>query len=63
MGHVYGEVIIEGVEGHDINTQIPGNAGQYRGKLKIPFKNENIAAYSIQEDETETVSSSISLSA
>ncbi|KAH6638348.1 hypothetical protein C7974DRAFT_333408 [Boeremia exigua] len=32
MGHVYGEVIIEGTE------------AQFSGKVKIPFKNENIAA-------------------
>lgn len=32
MGHVYGEVIIE------------GTGAQFSGKVKIPFKNENIAA-------------------
>ena len=32
MGHVYGEVIIEGTD------------AQFSGKVKIPFKNENIAA-------------------
>jgi DUF917 family protein len=37
MGHVYGEVIIEGT----------GTA--YPGKIKIPFKNENIAAIRIPE--------------
>ncbi|KAG9233836.1 putative hydantoin utilization protein A [Amylocarpus encephaloides] len=33
MGHVYGEVIIEGVD------------GEWKGRMKIPFKNENIVAY------------------
>jgi DUF917 family protein/N-methylhydantoinase A/oxoprolinase/acetone carboxylase beta subunit len=37
MGHVYGEVIIEGI----------GTA--YPGKINIPFKNENIAAIRIPE--------------
>ncbi|KAH7379349.1 hypothetical protein DE146DRAFT_315010 [Phaeosphaeria sp. MPI-PUGE-AT-0046c] len=32
MGHVYGEVIIEGTD------------ASYTGRIKIPFKNENIAA-------------------
>lgn len=32
MGHIYGEVIIEGTD------------AQFSGKVKIPFKNENIAA-------------------
>jgi DUF917 family protein len=37
MGHVYGEVIIEGTD------------ETYTGKIKIPFKNENIAAIRIPE--------------
>jgi DUF917 family protein len=37
MGHVYGEVIIEGTD------------AAYTGKIKIPFKNENIAAIRIPE--------------
>jgi DUF917 family protein/N-methylhydantoinase A/oxoprolinase/acetone carboxylase beta subunit len=37
MGHVYGEVIIEGTD------------ATYTGKIKIPFKNENIAAIRIPE--------------
>jgi DUF917 family protein/N-methylhydantoinase A/oxoprolinase/acetone carboxylase beta subunit len=36
MGHVYGEVIVEG-------------ADTFSGKIKIPFKNENIAAIRIPE--------------
>lgn len=38
MGHVYGEVIIE------------GTGAAHSGKIKIPFKNENIAAIRIPED-------------
>jgi DUF917 family protein len=37
MGHVYGEVIIEGTDAAST------------GKIKIPFKNENIAAIRIPE--------------
>lgn len=43
MGHVYGEVIIEGMAPFD-------------GKIKIPFKNENIAAFKVDYDGKETVS-------
>ena len=39
MGHVYGEVIIEGTE------------AQFSGKIKIPFKNENVAAIRIHDSE------------
>ena len=39
MGHVYGEVIIEGTE------------SQFSGKIKIPFKNENIAAIRLHDGE------------
>ncbi|KAL6711918.1 hypothetical protein ACN47E_002961 [Coniothyrium glycines] len=39
MGHVYGEVIIE------------GTGGEFQGKVKVPFKNENIAAIRIPEGE------------
>lgn len=37
MGHVYGEVIIE------------GTGAEHRGRIKIPFKNENIAAIRVPE--------------
>ncbi|KAK4167152.1 hypothetical protein QBC43DRAFT_256224 [Cladorrhinum sp. PSN259] len=37
MGHVYGECIIEGTSG-------------FTGRIKIPFKNENIAAITIPEE-------------
>lgn len=39
MGHVYGEVIIEGTD------------AQFSGKIKIPFKNENIAAIRMHDGE------------
>lgn len=39
MGHVYGEVIIEGTEAN------------FSGKIKIPFKNENIAAIRMHDGE------------
>ncbi|KAJ4382673.1 hypothetical protein N0V86_001895 [Didymella sp. IMI 355093] len=38
-GHVYGEVIIEGTD------------AQFSGKVKIPFKNENIAAIRMHDGE------------
>lgn len=50
MGHIYGEVFIEGMdvtrteddEGTGVQDQ--GRQGQFTGLIKIPFKNENIAA-------------------
>ena len=39
MGHVYGEVVVEGTE------------TRYSGKIKIPFKNENIAAIRLHDSE------------
>jgi DUF917 family protein len=38
IGHVYGEILIE------------GTGAEHQGKIKIPFKNENIAAIRIPED-------------
>lgn len=52
MGHVYGEVIIEGAD----TSELSNGKAQYHGKMKIPFKNENIAAYQIEADGTEKVS-------
>jgi DUF917 family protein len=49
MGHVYGEVVIEKIEGGD-------EFGQGEGKkMKIPFKNENIVAIQVGEDGSEEV--------
>ncbi|KAI1110840.1 hydantoinase [Nemania sp. NC0429] len=45
MGHVYGECIIEGmdaIDDDDSRSSLP--APRFRGLLKVPFKNENIAA-------------------
>ena len=41
MGHVYGEVIIEATT---------SSARGFYGRIKIPFKNENIAAIRLHED-------------
>lgn len=49
-GHVYGECIIEGgsVRGED------DSPNQFHGRIKIPFKNENIAALRMRpNDDTE----------
>ncbi|KAI5866568.1 DUF917-domain-containing protein [Durotheca rogersii] len=51
MGHVYGECIIEGADVVD-DDAVPAAAKapsqpQFRGTIKIPFKNENIAAIRI----------------
>jgi DUF917 family protein len=51
MGHVYGEVIIEGMS-------LKGEGeSEFNGRLKIPFKNENIVAIREEDDGSETVSS------
>lgn len=48
MGHVYGEVIIEA-----------SSPSSFSGKLKIPFKNENIAALALGPDGTEEMLASV----
>ncbi|KAK0671031.1 hypothetical protein QBC41DRAFT_271409 [Cercophora samala] len=52
MGHVYGECIIEGIT--DISALDGVDAGkekgqQFTGRIKIPFKNENIAAVKVHD--------------
>ncbi|KAJ8112964.1 hypothetical protein ONZ43_g5265 [Nemania bipapillata] len=52
LGHVYGECIIEAADviDHDSRRDIARpdeNSSPFRGLLKIPFKNENIAAIKI----------------
>ncbi|KAB5551244.1 hypothetical protein GE09DRAFT_167168 [Coniochaeta sp. 2T2.1] len=42
MGHIYGELIIEG--GAVTEDEIPDADNPFQGRIKIPFKNENIAA-------------------
>lgn len=55
MGHIYGECIIEGMDvagatkGDDVGLQNGDRQGQFTGRIKIPFKNENIAAIRIPE--------------
>lgn len=47
-GYVYGECVVEG--GHVVDPEA-GSAGsdpEFRGRIKIPFKNENIAAVRVQ---------------
>ncbi|KAK5995556.1 Putative D-/L-hydantoinase subunit A-like protein [Cladobotryum mycophilum] len=52
-GYAYGECIIEGldVREDEANPQIAGErSGAFQGKIKIPFKNENIAALRMRDD-------------
>ena len=50
MGHVYGEVIIEA---SDISAS--DGAAEFEGLIKSPFKNENIAALRLSDDNSEEV--------
>lgn len=50
-GHVYGECVIEGMdvsEGDHVGD-VAGAAQEFRGRIKIPFKNENIAAIKLAD--------------
>ncbi|KAK4239421.1 hypothetical protein C8A03DRAFT_14196 [Achaetomium macrosporum] len=54
-GYVYGECIIEGGDVGDPDARSRddgsgGATGQFRGRIKIPFKNENIAAIRVPDD-------------
>ncbi|EOO02161.1 putative hydantoinase protein [Phaeoacremonium minimum UCRPA7] len=53
MGHIYGECIIEGADvadaGDSNKLQSATEQPKYKGLIKIPFKNENIAAIRIPE--------------
>ncbi|KAF3770679.1 hypothetical protein M406DRAFT_271925 [Cryphonectria parasitica EP155] len=59
MGHIYGECIIEGMDVAGARKEGGGDGdgalqegerqGQFVGRIKIPFKNENIAAIKIPE--------------
>ncbi|KAF7302131.1 DUF917-domain-containing protein [Mycena indigotica] len=53
-GHVYGEVIISAA---DVSGS--GEGAQFSGTLKIPFKNENLAAIAVDGDGSETVAASV----
>ncbi|KAI5201615.1 DUF917-domain-containing protein [Aureobasidium subglaciale] len=46
-GHVYGEVIIEAAN--------DASSAEFEGRVKIPFKNENIAAFKVKENGDEEV--------
>ncbi|KAF4344506.1 Hydantoin utilization A, partial [Fusarium beomiforme] len=49
-GHVYGECLIEGADVRD-EYVAPGDTSEhFKGMIKIPFKNENIAALRIHLD-------------
>jgi DUF917 family protein len=47
MGHVYGEVVIEGA---DFASGTASSPSQFSGRIKIPFKNENIAAIRVHDN-------------
>ncbi|RBR08683.1 uncharacterized protein FIESC28_10137 [Fusarium coffeatum] len=53
-GHVYGECLIEGADVRDeTNAASEGESQQFKGIIKIPFKNENIAALKVHPDRKE----------
>lgn len=52
MGHIYGEVIIEGADINDTTSPTPS---EFSGTIKIPFKNENIAAIRKHADQDNVV--------
>ncbi|KAF2464112.1 DUF917-domain-containing protein [Lindgomyces ingoldianus] len=49
MGHVYGEVIIEGA---DINGALNSRTVGFTGRVKVPFKNENIAVLRVRSEDS-----------
>ncbi|KAI6772160.1 hypothetical protein HG530_003118 [Fusarium avenaceum] len=50
-GHVYGECLVEGADIRDEdNSTLGDNSEQFKGAIKIPFKNENIAAIKVRPD-------------
>ncbi|EPE09772.1 hydantoinase [Ophiostoma piceae UAMH 11346] len=54
MGHVYGECIIEGADVVDVAEGVDGSDRPlpFVGRVKIPFKNENIGVIRIPTDDT-----------
>ncbi|RSM15657.1 hypothetical protein CEP52_000750 [Fusarium oligoseptatum] len=54
-GHVYGECLIEGADVRDDDNGTVGDhsSAQFKGIVKIPFKNENIAAIRVHPDRKE----------
>ncbi|THH15150.1 hypothetical protein EW146_g5282 [Bondarzewia mesenterica] len=53
-GHVYGEVVIAAVD-----AVVEGEKYVFKGKMKIPFKNENIVATVVDEEGKEQVVASV----
>jgi DUF917 family protein len=56
MGHVYGECVIEGADvadDHNGDRAKEPSGLQFRGTIKIPFKNENIAAIKFTRSEVD----------
>lgn len=51
-GHVYGECLIEGADVKD-DDDADASTSPFKGIVKIPFKNENIAALKVHSDRKE----------
>ncbi|KAK1757736.1 hypothetical protein QBC47DRAFT_296407 [Echria macrotheca] len=49
MGHVYGECVVEGADATGAGL---AESLEYKGRIKIPFKNENIAAIRVPDSYT-----------
>ncbi|KAF5249131.1 hypothetical protein FANTH_5507 [Fusarium anthophilum] len=58
-GHVYGECLIEGADVRDEHVASGDISEQFRGAVKIPFKNENIAALRVHPDRKEELQEDI----
>ncbi|KAF5685053.1 d-amino acid hydantoin hydrolase (hydantoinase) [Fusarium circinatum] len=58
-GHVYGECLIEGADVRDEHVASGDISEQFRGVVKIPFKNENIAALRVHPDRKEELQEDI----
>ncbi|KAH6854064.1 hypothetical protein B0I37DRAFT_360976 [Chaetomium sp. MPI-CAGE-AT-0009] len=48
-GHVYGECVIEGGSVADPDSATAAGGSDFSGRIKIPFKNENIAAIRVHD--------------
>ncbi|PNP82952.1 hypothetical protein FNYG_03274 [Fusarium nygamai] len=58
-GHVYGECLIEGADVRDEHVASRDISEQFKGVVKIPFKNENIAALRVHSDRKEELQEDI----
>ncbi|KAF9769186.1 hypothetical protein IL306_013419 [Fusarium sp. DS 682] len=54
-GHVYGECLIEGADVCDEDVASGGISEHFKGVIKVPFKNENIAALRVHPDRKEEI--------